>query len=70
VPAATGRGGAIGGLASTSSGACVTRTQTVSGGALTITVDVNIDVPFSFVVNVFRVLPPRFQESSTVTFQL
>jgi len=70
VVAATGRGGAVGGLASLSPGNCVTRTQTISGGAMTVTVAVNIDVTVNFVINVFGILSPRFQESTSVTFQL
>ncbi|MBR0673008.1 TadE/TadG family type IV pilus assembly protein [Neoroseomonas soli] len=70
VVAATGRGGAIGGLVSTSPGNCVTRTQTTTGGALTVTVDVNIDVQFTFVINAFGILSPRYQESTSITFQL
>lgn len=70
VVAATGRGGAVGGLATLSPGNCVTRTQTISGGAITVTVAVNIDVTVNFVINVFGILSPRFQESTSVTFQL
>nr|WP_248291078.1 TadE/TadG family type IV pilus assembly protein [Neoroseomonas marina] len=67
---ATNRGGAIGGLAGTSSGNCVTRTQTVSGGIVTVTVAVNVDVQLRLLFNTFQFMPTRFQDSSTITFQL
>lgn len=70
VVTATGRGGAIAGLVSTSPGACVTRTQTTAGGALTVTVAVDIDVTFNFIINVFGIASPRHRESTSVTYQM
>lgn len=72
VLAATGRGGTVAGLVATSPGACVTRVQaSVGGGAVaSVTVTVNIDVTFNFVIRVFGIGSPRIQESSSVTFLL
>ena len=72
VLAATGRGGAVGGLVSTSPGACVTRVQTTVGGGAVfqVTVTVNIDVTFNFVINAFGILSPRIVESTTLTYLL
>lgn len=69
---ATGRGGAIAGLVSTSPSPCVTRVQaTGTGGAIwTVTVTVDIDVTFNFVVNSFGIGSPRFRESTRVQFLL
>ena len=62
----------MGGLVSTSPGACVTRVQsTVGGGAVfQVTVTVNIDVTFNFVINAFGILSPRIVESTTLTYLL
>lgn len=70
VVSATGRGGVVGGLVSTSSGNCVTRQQTVVGGTNRVTVSVTVDVTIPLVIDVFGITTPRIQESSSVTFLL
>ena len=72
VVAATGRGGAVAGLLATSPGPCVTRVQDsgTSGAIWNVTVTVDIDVTFTFVINAFGIVSPRFRESTTVTFIL
>lgn len=72
VIAATGRGGAVAGLLATSPNPCVTRVQTAgTGGAVfDVTVTVDIDVTFTFVINAFGIGSPRFRESTTVQYSL
>lgn len=65
---ATGRGGAVAALLRTSGPWCVRRETVVAGGVSTIHVDVAIDVTFNFVINVFGIASPRFQESTRLTF--
>lgn len=67
---ATNRGGAVGGLAGTSAGNCVTRTQTISSGVITVTVAVNVNVQLRLLFNTFGFMPTTFQDSSSITFQL
>lgn len=76
--AATGRGGAVGGMVSRSTGTagggaagtCVRRTETSAGGTTTVTVTAEIDTNFTFLVNVFGILRPRMRDITTVTYQL
>ena len=72
VLAAIGRGGAVANILGTSQGTCVTRVQSSAGnGAVfSVTVTVNIDVTFTFLINVFGILSPHIWESTTVTFLL
>lgn len=72
VVSATGRGGAVAGLLATSPAPCVTRTQASgTGGAVwNVTVTVDIDVTFNFVINAFGIGNPRFRQSTTVQFML
>ncbi|WP_198369959.1 TadE/TadG family type IV pilus assembly protein [Roseomonas rosulenta] len=76
--AATGRGGAVGGMVASSTGTagggtagtCVRRTETAAGGTTTVTVTAEIDTNFTFVMNVFGILTPRMRDTTTVTYQL
>lgn len=65
---ATGRGGAVAAILRTSGPWCVRRVATSSGAVFSVRVDVEIDVTFNFVINVFGVASPRFRESTSLTF--
>lgn len=66
---AMGRGGVVGGLASTTPGVCVSRTEApVGGGGLAVTVTVTTDVTIRMALNVFGFGEQRFQDTATVRF--
>lgn len=66
---AMGRGGTVGGLASSTPGVCVNRTEaTVGGGGTRITVTVTTDVNLRVMLNVFGIGDQRFQDTTTVSF--
>jgi len=67
--AAMGRGGVVGGLASTNPGICVTRSEaTVGGGGTAVTVTVTTDVTIQILLTAFGIGPQRFQDTTTVRF--
>jgi Flp pilus assembly protein TadG len=66
---AMGRGGAVGGLASTTPGVCVSRTEgAVGGGGTAVTVTVTTDVTIQMAINVFGFGTQRFQDTATFRF--
>lgn len=66
---AMGRGGTVGGLASSSPGVCVSRTEsTVGGGGVRVTVTVTTDVSLPILVRLLGIGDQRLQDTTTVSF--
>jgi len=66
---AMGRGGAVGGLASTTPGVCVSRSESsVGGGGTRVTVTVTTDVTLPILFNVFGIGNQRFEDTTRVSF--
>jgi hypothetical protein len=63
--AAVGRAGILG----SAPGVTLTRAETGSGAGTNIRVQVSVDHPFTWVINVFGVGKTRFRESTDITFQ-